>query len=193
MLNSSIKKIALFLIFTYLFLLKSGETTADLFAERKISRNRLTATTLNLTAINSLNNLPQTELFNVSGLNPGGFAVASLKIKGESSGRFKYYFRIIKISGDEAFCQQLNLQIFNRSLNEKYNGPLLATDVRLPVSTSGDDDWIFLINLDNNQEELKNKVCEFALDVKTYYDDPSETGGVFAQQQIKSAVISGGW
>ena len=193
MLNKSVKRLALFLIFVYLFLVKSGHTTADIFAQRIVSRNKLSAVTLDLSTMTSFNDGQKISLFNSSGFQPDGFDLNSIRIKGSTTGNFKYHIKVIKTGGDDLLCNKLELEVLNRQFSSKYKGALLNLNIDSNITNNNLDDWIFTINLNDNSQELKNKICKFDLDIKTYYDTPSETGGIFAEKLISNIISSGNW
>lgn len=193
MLDKSIKRFALLLILIYLFLTRSGYTAADIFAERKVSKNKLTAVTLDLFAIESFNNFNKQVLFDYSSFLPGGYAINSLRVKSQSSGVFKYVISVKKIDGDENFCRSLKIKVLDLDFDKIQEGDLLDLRIVSEVKSERVDDWIFKISLDNYDHNLSNKICKFDLDIKTYYDTPSENGGIFAQKTISNVISSGTW
>lgn len=54
-------------------------------------------------------------------------------------------------------------------------------------------DFIYFISLDEKDQKLKNKICEFNFIFKTYRDNPNEQGGIFAQRLISNVISSGNW
>jgi len=193
MLNRSVKRLALFIIIIYIFLIKSGYTSADLFAERKVSQNKLSAVTVNLSALSTYSQETKLNLFNSPAFQPGGFDLGAIKIEGKTSGKFKYYIRTVKTGGDDLLCSKLKISVYNRNFDKKSAGNLLALNINSNISTNKSDDWIFMISLDDNDRELKNKTCEFNLDIKSYYDNPDNAGGIYAQKIISNKISSGDW
>lgn len=193
MLNKGVKGLALFIIIIYIFLIKSGYTSADLFAERKVSQNKLSAVTVNLSALSTYSQEAELNLFDSPAFLPGGFDLRAIKIKGKTSGKFKYYIRTVKTGGDDLLCSKLKISAYNRSFDKKSAGDLLALNINSKISDSKPDDWIFMISLDDNDPGLQNKTCEFNLDIKSYYDNPDNSGGVYAQKIISNKISSGNW
>jgi hypothetical protein len=193
MIDKSIKWLVLPLILTYIFLIKLGFTAADIFAERIVSHNRITAITLDFGALASANTNQITNLFNSPAFQPGGFDLASIRIKGQSNNNFKYRIQIVKISGDDSLCNELKLKVTDRNFKNKFNGRLLDLNTISNIINDDLDEWIFMISLDNNNPELRNKTCNFDLDIKTYRADINETEGIFAQRIISNTVSSGTW
>jgi hypothetical protein len=187
MLNKSVKQIALLLIFVYLFLIKSGYTAADIFAERVVVHDKLSAVTLDFSTLASSNDTKKENLFN-SVFQPGGFDVNSIRIKWSSSGTFKYHIQVVKTDGDDFLCGKLKLKVFDRNFKNKFDGQLLDFKIDSEILNGNTDDWIFMASLDDSSQELKNKVCKFDLDIKTYYDSPAEIGGIFVEKRISSSI-----
>lgn len=191
MLKPGIKRLAIFLMLLYVFLIKTGYTDADIFAERIVSRNKFSAITLDFSTKSSFNNSPITSLFHSLGIQPSGFDLAAARVKAETDTKFKYRLRVAKTNGDDFFCSHLRLKVFNRNFFEVFSGSLL--DLSLSTINADPRDFIFFVSLDEQNQELKNKICEFNLDFKTYRDKPDELGGIFAQRLISNVVSSGNW
>ena len=189
MLKPEIKRLALFLILLYLFLIKTNYTDADIFAERIVSHNKLSATTLDFSTRSSFNNSPAISLFHSVGIQSGGFDLAAIRVAPDNETKFKYRLRSVKTNGDDFFCSQLQLKVFNRNFFEIYNGSLL--DLSLTTLNSDPRDYIFFISLDDQNPALKNKICEFNFDFKTFRNKPDEQGGIFAQRLISNIISSG--
>lgn len=193
MLNKSVKRLSLFLICIYLFLVKLGYTDADIFAERIVSRNKLSAITLDFSTITSFSNNKILNLFHSTSLQPNGFDLGAIRIKGQSNSDFKYHIQAVKINGDDVFCNKLKLEVFNRHFNRKFNGSLLSLNINSDIADNNLTDWIFMLSLDDNSPELKNKICEFNFDIRTYRNYPDEKNGIFAQRLVSNIVSSGNW
>ncbi len=193
MLNGRIKVLLFFSIFLGLFLLNTNYTDADIFAERDVRSNLLSAATLNFFARSSVNNSSVSYLFKTVGILPGGYDFAALKIKRDGNVNFKYHLRSKKTNGDDTFCQSLSVQVLKRDLTTVYSGKLMALSVDASVSDNNSQDWIFLLSLDQNDVGLENKICEFNLDFKTFRSSPNETGGIYAQRILTNVISSGSW
>ena len=168
-------------------------TDADIFAERIIINNKFSAITLDFFVKSSFNRQEIHNLFHSSGIVPGGFDLSALKIETNNDKRFNYRLKVVKINGDDNFCNNLNLKIFNRNFLSVYSGPLLEASINSRLDKSSPKDYIFFVGLDNSDPFLINKVCEFNFDFRTYYSNPEEQGGVFAQRLITSSITSGSW
>jgi len=189
MLRPEIKRLALFLILLYFFLIKTGYTDADIFAERVVSHNKFSALSLDFSTRSSFNNSPATSLFHSLGIQPGGFDLAAARVKAETDTKFRYRLRSVKTNGDDLFCGKLHLKVFNRNFFEVFNGSLL--DLSLTTINSDPRDFIFFVSLDDQDAALKNKICEFNFDFRTFRVTPDEQGGIFAQRLIGNVISSG--
>jgi len=192
--KAGIKKLAIFLMLFYIFLNRTGYTTADIFAERVVRQNKFSATKLDFSTRNSFNNAPAISIFRTIGLVPGGFDLAAIKLKLEAGTKIKYQLKAEKTNGDEAFCSRLNIKVLDSQLHEFYQGALLGLALNSTLAI-GDDykNFVFFVSLDDQGAELKNKICEFDLKFKTYRESPDERGGIFAQRLISNVVSSGSW
>ncbi len=193
MFNRKIKKLALFLVFFYIFLVSTKYTDADIFAERVVVDNKFSAIALDLFARASFNNNQLINLFRTSGIQPGGFDLGAVKIKANPDRGFKYSVKADVASGDQALCQSLKIEVYNRSFKRKFSGSLLDLNLNSEVDKDQPEDWIFLVALDNEADNLKNKICEFNFKFKTYRSSPSESGGIFAERSIGNIITSGNW
>ncbi|MFA5886794.1 MAG: hypothetical protein WC863_03360 [Patescibacteria group bacterium] len=191
MLKPEIKRLAIFLILLYVFLIKTGYTDADIFAERVVSRNKFSVMTLDFSTKSSFNNSPVTSLFHSLGIQPNGFDLAAAKVKAETDAKFKYHLRAVKTNGDDFFCSQLQVRVFNRNFLEIFSGSLL--NLSFSTANSNPRDFIFFVSLSGQDQALQNKICEFNFDLKTYRDQPDEQGGIFAQRLISNVISSGNW
>lgn len=191
MLSKSLKIFALFLILLYIFLDQLGYTAADIFAERTVSRNKISAITLDFSTLSSSQESGIAKLFD-SSFQPGGFDLKAIRIKGMASNDFKYRIKAVKTGGDDLLCNNLEVEILNRRFSRKFSGRLLDLDLAAE-NDNNLQDWIFMISLDSNDPELKNKSCQFDLDIKTYHDNPAESGGIYAQRILSNNISTGTW
>lgn len=193
MFNRKIKKLALFLVFFYIFLVGTKYTDADIFAERVVVENKFSAINLDLFARASFNNNQLINLFRTSGIQPGGFDLGAVKIKANPDRGFKYQIKAKIVSGDQAFCQALKIEVYTRNFRRKFSGSLMDLAFNSELEKDRPEDWIFLIALDDNSENLKNKICEFNFNFKTYRSSPNENGGIFAERSVSNIITSSSW
>lgn len=193
MLNVRIKIILVFLILLSLFLSNTHYTDADIFAERVVQQNRFSVTTVDFSARHSANNGSISYIFRTIGLQPGGFDLGAVKIKKEGELNFKYHIKIVKISGDDNFCNALNVQVLQRNLTPKYEGKLMNLSINSDINDSAPQDWIVFIGLDDTGGALKNKICEFDLIFKTWRNQPDENKGIYAERILNNVISSGNW
>ncbi len=193
MLRKKINRILWFLILLYIFLVQSNYTDADIFAERIVEKNKFSVITLDFSTKSTFNNNTINNLFSAFGFLPEGFDIGAIKITNESTSNFKYYLKAIKISGDEGFCNKLELKILNQNLKTIYSGPLLSLNAKSNINDPKNNKWIFFISFDDHSEESKNKRCEFNFKFRTYREDINETGGIYAEREINNIISSGNW
>ena len=91
MLTGKTKIIFIFLLFLANFLLRTKTTSADIFAERLVRNNVLSASTLSFSERHTANNNEISNLFNTSGMQPLGFEVKAVRIKKEGKLYFRYH------------------------------------------------------------------------------------------------------
>lgn len=188
-----IRRIAILSILLYLFFSQTNYTDADMFAERVVARNTFSGLALNFSVRSSLNNNLATKLFQLADLQPGGFDLGALKVKAEAGREFRYQLSVNKLGGDEAFCNSLQLKVSDRVLSELYAGSLFDFSLSGASGEVALGELVFLVSLDEQNETLKNKTCEFNFSFKTYRDSPDEVGGIFVEQLIRNSISSGDW
>ncbi|MCF7795395.1 hypothetical protein K9M50_03485 [Patescibacteria group bacterium] len=193
MLKREIKLFLFLLIMSYSFLSNAGYTDADIFAERVINSNKLSSVVLDFSTNNSVNSGFTKNLFHSSAIEPGGFDVASIRFKSKSNVPLKYNFNIKKTRGDDILCNNLKLKVFNSNFFPVYLGSLMDFSKNDKLSSDEVNDYIFYLSLDKNDKEIKNKLCEFNIDIKTYRDNPNEEDAIFAQRSLSNIVSSGDW
>ena len=182
-----------FIILLDLFLINTQYTDADLFAERSVKGNKFSITVLNFFARNTVNNNSASYLYKTVGILPDGYDLAAARIKRDGNVSFKYRLRAIKTNGEDALCNNLNLQVLKRNLTKIFSGKLMDLVIDSQINSDDLEDWIFFLSLDQKDAVLKNKICEFSFDFKTYRNNPDEKGGIFAQRTITNVVSSGNW
>jgi len=193
MLIRGVKKWALFSIFFYIFLIMLRFTGADIFAERIVRENKFRAITLDFTTGASYNNFAIADLFRTTGIVPGGYDLGAVRVRGITPFYSRYNLKVVKISGDDNFCNALKLEIINRNFSKKYDGDLLDLSLNSNLSEDSLQDWIFVVSFDDDDPLLMNKICDFNLELRTYREDPDETGGIFAERKIRNIISSGSW
>lgn len=193
MLNIRIKSSFVFLMTLGVFLISTQYTDADIFAERNIKKNKFSVTVLNFYARTTFNNTEVDYLYKTAGMLPGGYDLGAVKIKRDGSVQFKYSLKTVKNNGDDILCNSLNIQVLKKNLMQIFSGKLMNLSINSEIIDDNPEDWIFLISMDQSDDSLRNKICEFNFNFKTYRDNPNEKGGIFAQRIIGNMVSSGGW
>lgn len=193
MLSLRIRIILIFLLIMAYFLINTGYTDADIFAERIVQHNRFSAMTLNFSALNSANNNPVSYLFRTNGMQPGGFDLSAVRIKKSDGMNFKYRLKVSNTIGDDVLCKSLKVEVLQRNWSIKYEGKLGDLIIDSIIDSDAPNDWIFFISFDDDDNALQNKICEFSFDFKTYRDNPDETGGIYAERLVNNTIYSGTW
>ena len=177
-------KILLFLLI--LSLLFARTTDADMIVSREITMNEWSATTLEFSSRDTATGASTNLLFNVSGLKPGGFQVKAIRVQKDGKMNFDYVASTEIIGGDLAFCANLTITILE-NWQKKFSGKLSDLNIERKMTESGQNDWFFVISLDSNDSELKNKSCDFKFLFKT-------TGTGFKDEKsVENQISSGGW
>ena len=81
MLSLRIQSVFFIMLFLALFLLNTGHTDADLFAERIVNNNHFSATTLSFSQRHTANNSYIDQLFRTINIQPEGFDLGAVRIK----------------------------------------------------------------------------------------------------------------
>ncbi|MEK7079581.1 MAG: hypothetical protein AAB929_05920 [Patescibacteria group bacterium] len=193
MLTGKTKIIFIFLLFLANFLLRTKTTSADIFAERLVRNNVLSASTLSFSERHTANNNEISYLFNTSGIRPFGFDVKAVRLKKEGKLDFKYHLKAMKTGGDDGACQNLSLQVLLKG-QEKYKGPLLQLSFDSNLKDHEKDDLVLFIGLDENNSAITNKLCEFDFVINTYRNSPDESPvGFFAKKHLTNSISLGAW
>lgn len=158
-----------------------------------VRNNNFTTISLDFFTKASYNSNQLTNLFHTLGIQPGGFDLGAVKLNASAGDGFKYHAKTVVVNGDPLFCESLKVEVYDRKFNEKFSGRLVDFSLDSQVEKGETKDFIFLVSLDNNQESIKNKICEFNFDFKTYRDNPGEEGGIFAQRKVENIISSGNW
>ena len=178
--------------FTMFILLFSSATDADISDSEISTGNIFTATTLDFTQNQTSNNSPISLLFNVTGLIPGGFDIKAVRTKKEGKMDFNYRITSLKTAGDDNFCQSLTLVLL-QEWQIKYEGTINNLLLDDYINESGIDDWIILVKLDSNNQNLSMKECQFDFIFKTWKTDPYEINGFYDEEILTNRVTSGSW
>ena len=186
-------KIILSLIFVIeLFLFNTGYTDADLFAQKVVKENIFSFTTLSFLTLNTANNSQLPRLIDVSGLVPDGFAVTSYRIKKDGKLNFKYHLKANFVNSNSQLCDAITVKLFQDG-EYKYKGLLKDINFNSALTTVEKQDWILFLGLDETDQSLKNQVCVFELDFKTWRQNIDENSGIFAQEKVPGTISSGNW
>lgn len=177
-----------------LWMLGTRNTSADLVAERKIASNLFSVTTLSFINVNSANMSQLIQFFNTLGIVPGGFDARTVRIEKQGEMNVQYSLSAQKKSGDDAFCNALDLKIARRDLSTIYEGKLFNLSIQDSLQDGEREEWIILVEFDHGEESMKNKSCEFDLYMRTYRNSPSEAfRGLHATRTLTNIVTSGTW
>lgn len=177
-----------------LWSLQTKLTSADLVAERKVAGNIFSITTLSFASINTANFSQLIQFFNTEGLVAGGFDAKTARIEKQGAMDVRYSLQFVNKGGDDVFCSALNLEIVNRELTEIYKGKLKDLSLNKELSDQEVEEWIFMIGLQENEDYLKQKECQFDIYMRTYRDNPKEKiSGIYATRTLTNSVTSGSW
>ncbi len=187
-------KLALIVVLlTGFVLLKTERTDADLIAERRQANNTFSATTLSFSNRNTANFDAVTWFFTVDHLKPEGYDVRALKVRQDGKMDFDYTIKAVKKSGDDLLCNSLELTVM-KDWQELYRGNLLSAQVKRAVAKDGSDDLVFVIKLNKKDLSLRQKQCDFSLEMRTYKQDPNEPEkGLWAKQELQNSIRTGTW
>jgi len=166
-------------------------TDADLKDIEIIPGNRWEATTLDFVNQSTDNNLPKSLLFGISGLQPNGFSVQSVRIKKEGRESFNYEINSQFTGGSQILFQNLTVMIIkNWEIVEQ--GKLNEISFSSQVDKEKED-LVFVLSLENDQENLVNQSSTFNLVFKTTTNIEGEDMGFFDEEIIQNQVSSGSW
>lgn len=138
-------------------------TNADFVYKKTIKDNQFSATTLDFSQLKTTNDSPVEKLFNINGILPGGYQVDTLRIKNQGETQFNYSLSFEKISGDDNFCKNLEIE-FSKDSQSFYQGSLV--DLNLNNSLTQDYlflDWLIFLRLKDNYLSSQPNYCEFNL------------------------------
>ena len=192
MLNKKSKFCLILTVFITSILMLSNTTSADLSVKIIVSDNKFLASTLQMLSLDTSNENQLSSLFQINGLIPGGFSVKAFRLKKEGDLGFNYQLKSIKINGDDDLYEALNIKIMQ---NDKFifQGKLSELNQKQKIEDQNKEDWIFFVSLDSDNQQLANKSCEFELNLKTYRDNPEESGGFRDEIKVSNYISSGNW
>lgn len=192
MLNKKSKFCLILTVFITSILMLSNTTSADLSVKIIVKDNKFLASTLQMLSLDTSNENQLSSLFQINGLIPGGFSVKAFRIKKEGDLGFNYQLKSIKINGDDDLYEALNIKIMQ---NDKFifQGKLSELNQKQKIEDQNKEDWIFFVSLDSDNQQLANKSCEFELNLKTYRDNPEESGGFRDEIKVSNYISSGNW
>lgn len=170
----------------------TGATDADLFDQERINNNSWQAVTLDFSQRNTANNNMISLLFNTSGLLPDGFQVKAVRVKKDGQLDFNYRISIEKTAGYDPFCNSLKI-VAMKDWQKEYQGNLVSFFLDDQMSDEGKRDWIFFIGLENNDADLKNKVCDFNLIFSSWRGEPGNSQGLHDQEVLANHIVAGVW
>lgn len=181
-----------FLLLFLVLLVFTQATDADLFDQEIIPGHTWSALTLDFSQRDTANNLPLSLLFNISGLQPDGFQVRSVRIKKDGSLDFHYRILSVKTAGNDPLCDSLLITIMKdwQIISE---GHLVDLSLDLNIDGRDRDDLIFFLSLEDDTISLTNKVCDFNLVFKTWREYPENTSGFTDEEVLENHVSTGSW
>lgn len=191
MVNLRSRKFLMAVFVSSVFLINTGYTDADLIDGEVVENNRLAATTLSFSSRSTVNNQPSLQLFKTNGILPGGFDVASIRIKKDGRVGFKYRIETVVAGGDDLFCEALGLELIQGG-RQKFKGPLPDFNLESSLLDAENEDWIFLIYLNQDDPVLSNKTCEFTFALTTFHQVSGE-GGFHDETELLNVVLGGNW
>ena len=167
-------------------------TSADLFDEVKVGKNKLSMSTLEMSQVNSANFSRISSLFTIYDMKPEGFAVGSVKIKKTGKIDFKYHISAEIVGALSPLCSALDLEVWNERTTV-YTGKLTDVSLDKTFNEGKKDDWIFFIALNREDTALKNQECTFVFTFKTFRTNPSDQKGFWDQEKLTNSVTTGSW
>lgn len=190
MLNVRSRLVLFFLLTVGLFLLYTDRTDADLVAERMVTGNKFSMSTLQLLAGNSYNFVNVGSFFNVLGILPGGFEIHGLRIKKDGKIGFKYSLLTRFTGGDQNACETLQIQALN-NWSTKYDGKLLNLKADSDMGANSFDDWVIVVKLPSGATAaVANKTCNFELVAKTWKNSSTENRVGFWSERVLTNIVT---
>jgi hypothetical protein len=179
----------LFLIFIFSLIL-INPTNADFVDKKTVKNNKFSATTLNFSQLKTTDNSDAENLFNINGILPGGYQVNTLRVKNQGETNLNYSLTFEKISGDDNFCRQLEINLIKDG-QSKYQGNLV--DLNLDNILDKDQnfsDWLVYLKLKDNYLSSKSEVCDFYLNINGFSNNQNQTSGFKYKRIILNHISS---
>ncbi|MHA1253609.1 MAG: TasA family protein, partial [Candidatus Helarchaeota archaeon] len=195
MIQNSVKKIISLLLIiglNWTGILAIGQTLASFNDTENSVGNVLSAGSLDFSLSSSQDNFgPRPEV--ALNMMPGDSVTREIQVKNEGSLPFQYKVYFEKISGDDDFCQ--SLQLMAKLDGEiKYDGSLMNFNLSGPIIFSDpEDDWFFVIYLPY-ESNFVNKICQFKFVFGGWQDniESYEESGFSDIEEITSHLASWG-
>lgn len=188
-----IKLFLLILLCVGVILIDSEKTSADLIAEKKQANNIISASTLSLASINTTSFDKVRWFFNIDGIKFNGHEVKPLIIKNEGKLDSNYSIKVIKNNSDDKLCESITLSVM-KDWKNIYEGLLTDLNTNQKVLRGENDNLIFVVNMKQDADFLKEKQCNFDFEFKTWKNSPDEEEkGLFAKQVLSNSIKSGRW
>jgi len=162
-------------------------TSADLKVVGVIESNELKATTLVLDNQASNNNTMQSQMFATSALIAGGYDTKGIRIHNSGNVDYKYNLTSKLHFQDNLLCQELNVNIW-KDESLVFRGKLKDLKVDFLSKAGEIDNYMFVVKLDSNKNEVKNQHCEFDFVFRTASGDHV---GLWDERSINNVVDSG--
>lgn len=192
MLNVKTKVVFVLLIVTGLFLHNTGYTDADLFAQRQVFNNVFSFSTLSFLSQNTANNIKQNRIFDVMGIVPQGFAITSFRLRKDGLLNFKYHIKTNFTGGYQPFCDALSVKLMQET-TFRFQGLLKDIDYNSLLSGNDYHNWVMWLELNSNNNDYKNRSCQFEIDIKSWRQNVDERTGIYSEQKLLGSVTSGNW
>ncbi|MHA1331702.1 MAG: lamin tail domain-containing protein [Candidatus Hodarchaeales archaeon] len=150
----------------------AGLTNALLVDTETSSANTITASSLDFS-------LDSPDDFSPDTLTPGDSSTRSISIVNNGSLDFQYSIQAVKTGGNDDFCNALKFEATLDGISQ-YSDSLLAFSLSPTVISGDQDDWQFIVSLNNDDPNLQNKFCHFNL----IFNGEQIGGGGFTDQEI---------
>lgn len=126
------------------------------------------------------------------GLLPGDVVTRQVKVVNEGLLDFQYIVEVVKTSGDNDFCNALDL-VAKRGNTQLYSGGLLGLNINPPVvyATTTSDTWLFKIALPSDSQTFEGKNCEFKFVFKGWQTNLPTFGGFSDIEELEN-ILEGG-
>jgi len=127
---------------------------------------------------------------------PGETSTRNIAIINDNGNPFKYNISSVKTSGDDDFCNILELEAKKDGV-QKYSGNLMGLNLVPPAVIDGDgeDSWEFLVTMPKNApSDLENKTCQFKFVFEGWQVDmPDSSLGFYDTEEILNNISTGDW